>query len=202
MRPIGFVWAAVTFGLLASPLAAQPIPPAQQASMEQPAVPSAPPPDTQASTAVPPAPPPDMQAIPGGQPPFPPMSKRPPQHRWVDMGGHHSAKRHRTTHVRHKARHTRHQLTRKEKDLRYCNALSHRRMIHNHRCVALMKKQKASHAHRLTRTEKNIRYCDSLSHRRMMHNRTCVALMKKHKATKHRTKAVSHRRHVTRHRRR
>lgn len=209
MGRIGFVCAAVTMGLLASRLPAQQTLPGQPASAEQasqPGLPPAPSPDMQAAPGVPPAPPPDVQIRPGGLPPFPPMSKRPPQHRWVDMGDHHRTKRaHRATRTQHKAKSTQrraasHRLTRTQKDLRYCHALSHRRMMHNRRCVTLVRHEKAKKPHQLTRTEKNIRYCDGLSHKKMMRNRTCVALMKKHKATKHRAAAV--RRHKATHRRR
>jgi hypothetical protein len=123
------------------------------------------------------------------------------------MGDHHRTRQVKRKTRTHKAKaahrhvsHAPHRLTRKEKDLRYCHALSHRRMVHNHRCVTLVRHEKARKRHRVTRTEKNIRYCDSLSHNKMMRNRTCVALMKKGKATKHRTAAV--RRHKATYRRR
>ena len=76
-----------------------------------------------------------------------------------------------------KAGEAHHLPTRADKNQRYCDSLSHKRMMHNRTCVALMKKQKASEA-RPTREDKNQRYCDSLNHRRAMHNRMCVALIK------------------------
>jgi hypothetical protein len=184
MRRIGFVCAAVALGLLASPVAAQQVPADQRLTMEQPgqaAVPPAPPPDMAASSSVPPAPPPDVQISPGGLPPFPPMSKRPPQHRWVDMGDHHRPRHvRRAPRTHHKAKaahrrasHARHRLTRKQKDLRYCHALSHRRMMHNHRCVTLVRHEKAA------------------KHRHGAH---------RHKATHHRTRVHRRRHHVVRHR--
>jgi hypothetical protein len=208
-----FLSATVALGLFASPLAAQQTAPAQSVppdQQSQPSVPPAPPPDQQSPPSVPPAPPPDMQAAPGGPPPFPPMPSRAPRHRWVDMGGHpratrtHQSARHSQHKSSHKAKPARHRLSRTEKDIRYCDGLSHRKAMHNRKCVALMKKQKASRAHhRLTRAEKNARYCDSLSHRKMTHNRTCVALMKKQKATHRRVTTHRHRtsRHAVRHRR-
>jgi len=140
--------AAAALSLFASPLTAQE------------AVPPAPPPDS--TPAVPPAPPPDRQVTPGGPPPFLPMPKRPPQHRWVDMGGHHrtSTTRHRTVSRAHhkKTKAARHRLTRTEKDIRYCDSLSHRKAMHNHVCAKLMKQRaKAKAHHRLTRAGKNSR---------------------------------------------
>lgn len=159
---------------LASPLAAQQLP------------------GDSSAQSVPPAPPPDRPATSQALPPFPPMPSRAPQHRWVDMGRHHSVRsihraaptHHRSTAARAKSGKAHPRLTRTDKNQRYCDRLSHRRMMHNRTCVALMKKQKASEAHqRPTRADKNQRYCDSLSHKRMMHNRTCVVLMKKQKAS-------------------
>ena len=189
MHRIGLLCGAFALAIFATPSPAQQGAP-DQPSAAQPAAYQGMPTADQTQNSVPPAPPPDMRPTPGGPPPFPPMSKRPPQHRRVDVGGgHHSVTRshHRAASGHHKAKPAHHKLTREEKNLRYCDNLSHRKMMHNRTCVTLMKKQKAKEAHhRLTRTEKNVRYCDSLSHRKVMRNRTCVALMKKQEAAKKR----------------
>lgn len=152
--------AAIVFGILASPAAAQqaaydqPIPAAQQTGPSQPLP----------STASPPA---GSQTCPDGSvvpadatcpapPPFPPMPSRPPRHRFVDVG-HHAAShathhrathaRHRTTQAHHRAAGRRHEVTvhASKRTIRACHKLTYRQILRDRRCRALMRQDIASH---------------------------------------------------------
>jgi hypothetical protein len=53
-----------------------------------------------------------------------------------------------------KAKLAHHRLTRTEKNVRYCDSLSHRRMMHNRTCVKLMKSEKAKKRHQAAKRHK------------------------------------------------
>jgi hypothetical protein len=200
MKRAALVCAALAFAISGAPVGAQ-----QTVATEpvaQPQQTSEAPPPPLASTAGPELP-----------PPFPPMPKRAPRHRFVDVGHsssshsssshssrrstaranhssgrthHQAAKSHsRTTHATHKS-------SRKERDLRYCRALSHGKMMRNSKCRALMREQDRHAASKkpvsISKIRRQMRWCGKMSDREMMRHSTCRELMgDHHAATSHKT---------------
>ena len=134
MQRIVLACAALAFGILGSPLAAQQTTPEQQPAPTQP------------------APTPDQQTTPEAPPPFPPMPKARPSHRFVNVGGELRATRehHRTVrshHERAKARrqraHAHHERVAppSRKTVRKCHAMSYKQIMRSDTCRALMKQE-------------------------------------------------------------
>jgi hypothetical protein len=165
MQRIVLVRAALSFGILAFPAAAQ------QSSSTQPSQPTtqSTPGDAQQPSAAP---------LP---PPFPPMPSARPSHRWVDVGrhraahshhetarGHHEAARssHHATTARNRRAHAQEsrkhehqsavQLSRRE--IRQCHKLSYRELMRQSSCRQLMRQElgAADHArHHATHSKKS-----------------------------------------------
>jgi hypothetical protein len=142
MQHIAFACAALAFAIFASPAVAQQTPPEQQ-----------PPPTSQ---PVPEAPPP-QQAVP---PPLPPMPSSRPSHRWVDVGGHHTAS------SRHHAATSHRQATKKH------NAKD------KHHAKHVTEKHHATHKHSAPHLSKRtIRQCHSMTYKQIMKHSNCRDLM-------------------------
>ena len=146
MQRIVLVCAALSFGILACPAAAQ------QSNSTQPsqATTQSTPGDAQQPSAAP---------LP---PPFPPMPSARPSHRWVDVGGHRTARSHHDT-VRghHEAARSSHHAT-----------TARNRRAHAHQS----RKHEREPAVQLSRRE--IRQCHKLSYRELMRNSSCRDLMR------------------------
>ena len=120
---IALVAAAVSWGLFASPAAAQQTLPDQT-----------PPSVQQPQSSVPPAPPPERQATRELPPPFPPMPRRAPRHRWVSGGeGHHTQAHHRSKHVHH---YTKRAHRRTGRTTQQCHSRNHRHIHRHHACIS------------------------------------------------------------------
>ena len=148
MRFIVLAGAAMAFAFVASPSAAQPVPPDQ------------PPATTQSSPDAPQA-----QPLPE-PPPFPPMPRARPSHRFTTGGEHRATVQHRTTHVQHRttrtthARHTsakterrsahaRHQKSNKRhqaakpsaRTVRMCHRMTYEKIMRSSTCRELMSQE-------------------------------------------------------------
>ena len=172
MRPIVvFACAAVTFGMLASPLVAQANEDPSPLQMAQAAQTSGVPVDAPPAEQLPPP------------PPFPPMPKADPRHRWVDMGDHHARRTHHAARAnRHDARQTKH---RKTTGTTRHHARSTRHERTNHAAHRAAHKAKPMHFSR-----KTIRLCHGMEYRQIMRHNSCRALMKQELAApahRHRT---------------
>lgn len=145
MQPIVLAWAALSLGILASPLAAQ------QAA-------GAPPPiEARYLQSVPPAPPPPRaRYVAPKPPPFPPMPKTQPHKRSTKAAPHHSShtshkakparkhvasKRHQAT-GKSKVKHTKSvrpaKLHLSKKTIRQCHGMNYRQIMTHRYCRALM----------------------------------------------------------------
>jgi hypothetical protein len=186
------VGAAVALGILASPLAAQPVLPDQLAQSTTP------------------------QADQPAPPPFPPMPRAKPSHRWTTGAPHRSVSpRHRTTHASHRTTHASHHratrshhararathhLSRAERDLRYCHQLTARHQARNSRCRVLLRDERraAEHARHLkaAHAAKTLRFCHRLTNRQLRHNSRCQSLLRdERRAAGHRKARHAHRHH-------
>jgi hypothetical protein len=197
IRRAALICAALSLGVFSSALQAQQTTPEQPQTSQQ-----------QIPASVPPAPPPDRDTTP---PPFPPMSRTAPRHRWVDMGGHRSARSHHVrsavrhpSAARHVGRHERQSangLTKAE--LRRCKSLSHHQLRRNSKCQAALRSERAARTHPAkTMTKAELRRCHRMSYRQLLQHQDCAALLQSelnsaHHATHHEKRRTTTRRHRT-----
>ena len=164
------VCAALAWGIVASPVAAQQTVPDQSVPAPQ-----------QAPTGVPPAPPPDLQTTPEAPPPFPPMPARAPRHRWVNVNHHRGAATHQRARHAHNVTHRAHHKAAahsKQKDLRWCRGLTPRQLRRHSRCVALMRQDKHAQTRRHHRTSHRhhiVHRRQTVHHQRVRHHRRRVS---------------------------
>jgi hypothetical protein len=209
IRRAALICAALSFGVFSSALQAQ------QTTPEQP--------QQQVPPSVPPAPPPDRETTP---PPFPPMSRTAPRHRFVDMGGHRSARSHHASSAvrhpsaaRHVGRHERQSATGLTKaELRRCKSLSHHQLRRNSKCQAALRSERAAktenHHPAKAMSKAELRRCHRMSYRQLLQHKDCAELLQselnsghrsthreKHKsaARRHKTEASSQSRKAVRH---
>jgi hypothetical protein len=132
MHHAGIICAALAFGILTFPVAAQQIAPGQPL-----------PPAQQTAPEMPPAPRPELQTPPEAPPPFPPMPSAAPTHRWVNIG------QHRATHANHTVTHVHHKAKRSTlRTMRWCRSTSHRQMMRHSTCRAHMRNHRYITKHR------------------------------------------------------
>lgn len=177
MQRIVLLCSVLTFGICASPLAAQQAVPDKAPQQTQPTGPTEPAPPTQQST-------PDMQSAP---PPFPPMPRARPSHRWVDVGSHHASGRHvhatsshrRRTEASHRSRHadgpkashrSRHEKRAEthlsKRTIRSCHRMSYKQIMRQSDCRTLMSLELAASHHRERRSARR--------HKGTAHRRTAT----------------------------
>jgi type IV secretory pathway VirB10-like protein len=182
MQPIVLAGAALAFGIFASPLAAQPMPPERPSATVQPTGPNEPASPTMQST--PEAP--EAQSLPETPPPppFPPMPRARPSHRWTTSEHRTTHPQHRSTHARHATSGNHHRSTRTHREA----ARAHHGKRHESRAAAKLSKR-------------TIRFCHGLSYRQIMRHSSCRELMSQElRASTHRSRRAAHKHSGAHHR--